>query len=68
MMPEHARSPDAAPPPATASDQPATHRQPGPPAIPSEQLMRGQRSITIVHRGVTYQLHATRQGKLILTK
>ena len=65
MASDKPRPPAAAPAPAAATDStPAA----APPAIPSEQLMRGQRSITIVHRGVTYQLQATRQGKLILTK
>ena len=65
MASDEPRPPAAAPTPAAATDgTPAA----APPAIPSEQMMRGQRSITIVHRGVTYQLQATRQGKLILTK
>ena len=65
MASDEPRPPVAAPAPAATTDgTPAA----APPAIPSEQLMRGQRSITIVHRGVTYQLQATRQGKLILTK
>ena len=61
MASDEPRPPAAASTPAAATDgTPAA----APPAIPSEQLMRGQRSITIV----TYQLQATRQGKLILTK
>lgn len=36
--------------------------------LPSEQLLRGQRSVEIHHNGAIYRLQATRQGKLILTK
>ena len=34
----------------------------------SEDLLRGQKAVEIVHNGSTYRLQATRLGKLILTK
>jgi hemin uptake protein HemP len=34
----------------------------------SEALLQGHSHISIVHNGETYQLRATRLGKLILTK
>lgn len=37
-------------------------------AISSEDLLRGQPSITITHQGASYRLQTTRLGKLILTK
>lgn len=37
-------------------------------AISSEDLLRGQPSVTIAHHGAIYRLQTTRQGKLILTK
>jgi hemin uptake protein HemP len=36
--------------------------------ISSEDLLRGQPSVTITHQGAIYRLQITRQGKLILTK
>lgn len=36
--------------------------------LDSQQLMQGQKTIAIVHNGITYRLQATRLGKLILTK
>ena len=39
-----------------------------PHAISSEDLLRGQASVTIAHHGAMYRLQTTRQGKLILTK
>ena len=38
------------------------------PAVASEALLRGQRSISISHNGEVYRLQATKLGKLILTK
>ena len=37
-------------------------------ALNSDQLLGGQRAVTIEHEGVHYVLRATRNGKLILTK
>ena len=37
-------------------------------AVDSNQLLRGQKAVAIVHNGSTYRLQATRLGKLILTK
>ncbi len=39
-----------------------------PPALNSDQLLGGQRAVTIEHEGAHYVLRATRNGKLILTK
>jgi hemin uptake protein HemP len=36
--------------------------------LPSEALLRGRRQVEIAHNGEVYRLHATRLGKLILTK
>jgi hemin uptake protein HemP len=38
------------------------------PSVRSETLLQGQNLVSIVHNGETYQLRATRLGKLILTK
>ncbi|WP_042261407.1 hemin uptake protein HemP [Paraburkholderia heleia] len=49
----------AEPAPATASDE----RK-----LDSAALLRGRSHVSIIHNGETYQLRATRLGKLILTK
>lgn len=54
-------APDAAPPQAVYEGQPV-------PVLPSADLLRGQKVVAIHHNGSLYRLHATRQGKLILTK
>ncbi len=36
--------------------------------VKSEALLQGQTHVSIAHNGETYQLRATRLGKLILTK
>ena len=36
--------------------------------LPSEELLRGNRSVDISHNGSVYRLQATKLGKLILTK
>ncbi|MBU6493939.1 MAG: hemin uptake protein HemP [Burkholderiales bacterium] len=36
--------------------------------LSSDQLLRGMSCVGITHNGQTYQLRATRYGKLILTK
>jgi hemin uptake protein HemP len=38
------------------------------PSVRSETLLQGRSLVSIVHNGETYQLRATRLGKLILTK
>lgn len=38
------------------------------PRLASAALLRGGRRVYIEHRGDTYRLELTRQGKLILTK
>ncbi|ORC46928.1 hemin transporter HemP [Burkholderia sp. A27] len=37
-------------------------------AVRSDALLQGHSHVSIVHNGETYQLRATRLGKLILTK
>ena len=37
-------------------------------SLRSDTLLQGQSRISIMHNGETYQLRATRLGKLILTK
>jgi hemin uptake protein HemP len=39
-----------------------------PQPLPSEQLLQGRRLVEISHNGEVYRLHATRLGKLILSK
>lgn len=36
--------------------------------LTSEDILRGAKTVVIEHRGATYRLQATKQGKLILTK
>jgi hemin uptake protein HemP len=38
------------------------------PVLPSAELLRGQKAVSIDHNGSLYRLQTTRQGKLILTK
>lgn len=38
------------------------------PTVRSDALLQGRSHVSIVHNGETYQLRATRLGKLILTK
>ncbi|MDN4572301.1 hemin uptake protein HemP [Pandoraea cepalis] len=37
-------------------------------ALTSDHLLQGTQCVNILHNGQTYQLRATRYGKLILTK
>ncbi|MBS0291063.1 MAG: hemin uptake protein HemP [Proteobacteria bacterium] len=37
-------------------------------ALDSHTLLRGHKTVTIVHNGASYRLQATKLGKLILTK
>lgn len=37
-------------------------------AVDSNELLKGQKAVTIVHNGSLYRLQATKLGKLILTK
>ena len=37
-------------------------------SMDSHELLRGHKTVEIVHNGSTYRLQATRLGKLILTK
>ncbi|TAG24405.1 MAG: hemin uptake protein HemP [Burkholderiales bacterium] len=38
------------------------------PPLPSESLLRGHKTVEIMHNGSLYKLQATKLGKLILTK
>lgn len=58
---EAGATPDAPPPQTLHEGQPV-------PVLPSADLLRGQKVVAIHHNGSLYRLHATRQGKLILTK
>jgi hemin uptake protein HemP len=59
------RSKPAAPmQPRTSADTAAGARQP----LDSAALLQGGSHVSIMHNGETYQLRATRLGKLILTK
>jgi len=37
-------------------------------ALPSQDLLRGHKTVVIEHNGTAYRLQSTRAGKLILTK
>lgn len=52
-------------PAATAAPAPAGSSEA---ALRSDALLQGRSYVNIVHNGETYQLRATRLGKLILTK
>jgi hemin uptake protein HemP len=58
-----AATPSAERPGGVPSDAPATER-----VLRSDALLQGRSHISITHNGETYQLRATRLGKLILTK
>jgi hemin uptake protein HemP len=47
---------------------PGTAAESGGRSLTSDALLQGHSHIAIVHNGETYQLRATRLGKLILTK
>lgn len=48
--------------------QGASTAQASGPALDSHTLLRGHKTVTIVHNGSSYRLQATKLGKLILTK
>jgi hemin uptake protein HemP len=53
------------PAPGGSSTEPAS----APPVLlTSQEVLRGQKAVTITHNGALYRLQTTRQGKLILTK
>lgn len=47
---------------------PATAAHTGQRSLDSDALLQGRSHVSIEHHGATYQLRATRLGKLILTK
>jgi hemin uptake protein HemP len=51
-----------------ATATPILHEGHPVPVLPSAELLRGQKVVASHHNGSLYRLHATRQGKLILTK
>ncbi|AOK32325.1 hemin transporter HemP [Burkholderia singularis] len=52
----------------SAKAKPAATAQAGQRIVSSDSLLQGQSHVSIAHNGETYQLRATRLGKLILTK
>ncbi|WP_244813779.1 hemin uptake protein HemP [Caballeronia sp. Lep1P3] len=56
------------PKPAPVTVQPATADANGERLLRSDVLLQGRSHVAIAHNGETYQLRATRLGKLILTK
>ncbi|WP_323123420.1 hemin uptake protein HemP [Burkholderia alba] len=48
--------------------KPAAGQDAGQRVVSSETLLQGHTHVSIAHNGETYQLRATRLGKLILTK
>ncbi|EON13754.1 hemin uptake protein HemP [Pandoraea communis] len=49
-----------------AAEKPASHATGR--VLTSDHLLQGTQCVNILHNGQTYQLRATRYGKLILTK
>lgn len=54
--------------PASGTNAAGDHSAASDDVLPSEVLLRGQKTIAIRHNGEIYRLQATRLGKLILTK
>lgn len=52
----------------TTPAKPAGSHDAGTRTLSSDALLQGRSHISIAHNGETYQLRATRLGKLILTK
>lgn len=72
-LPRRANTPSPSVTPRRTLSVPAKKAEPavavdGPSLLSSDQLLRGTSCVGITHNGQTYQLHATRYGKLILTK
>jgi len=61
-------SPSAATADAPSASPAATTGPNGERALRSDALLQGRSHVNIMHNGETYQLRATRLGKLILTK
>ncbi|GAB2458860.1 hypothetical protein GCM10027082_06910 [Comamonas humi] len=47
---------------------PAASQPQAPQLLDSQELLRGNKAVTIQHNGSIYRLQATKLGKLILTK
>ena len=62
VSPEKSGPAPAQPPTSAAAPVGAEH------VLRSDALLQGRSHVSIVHNGETYQLRATRLGKLILTK
>ncbi|WP_317135478.1 MULTISPECIES: hemin uptake protein HemP [Burkholderia] len=54
--------------PVKSAAKPAAATNAGQRVVSSDALLQGQSHVSIAHNGETYQLRATRLGKLILTK
>lgn len=61
--------------PSLTNPSPAVSQHRTPPAasqapvpVTSEALLRGHKTVDIIHHGTIYRLQATKLGKLILTK
>ncbi|MBP0594930.1 hemin uptake protein HemP [Paraburkholderia sp. LEh10] len=54
--------------PSSTGSNAAQTAEPSGRALRSDALLQGRSHVSIVHNGETYQLRATRLGKLILTK
>ncbi|WP_250499230.1 hemin uptake protein HemP [Caballeronia sp. GAWG1-5s-s] len=54
--------------PAEATERVSANDANGERSLRSDALLQGRSHVAIVHNGETYQLRATRLGKLILTK
>ena len=51
-----------------AGKEPRPTPQDAPRTVCSDDLLRGEKEVWILHHGETYRLRCTRQGKLILCK
>jgi hemin uptake protein HemP len=54
--------------PLAASAEPRRSGATAATALPSQDLLRGEKTVVIEHNGTVYRLQSTRAGKLILTK
>lgn len=63
-----ARSPNPFHKEAAGWDPAAQPKPQAPATLSSQDLLRGENTVTIEHNGTVYRLQSTRAGKLILTK
>lgn len=64
----HPKEASRSAPPERATAKPSDVNSQGERIVRSDTLLQGRSHVLIAHNGETYQLRATRLGKLILTK